>query len=141
MTAFGDALRAVRLWALAVPGLCGTPGAPLANGLHLSHRDGGAGAGPYGIIYPTDGAVHDAGVHGVARISGEFYGPNLEAAYRAACGYAAAVVGIGAHPLPDPAVTAAGTITTAGNITGPVFLPDAQRPRYIVDADFVIAYA
>jgi hypothetical protein len=138
MSTFVDAGGAVKEWVNSLRDLVGA-GNPLPLGASLKQREGAASvAYAYLVELPAGlwgGAEHPSMS---ARVQAQVYGPTKEAASTAAVAYAEAVMtlmqGVRAV-LPSSGVVLAG----ADNIDGPQWFPDGDEPRYIVDADFLIA--
>jgi predicted Na+-dependent transporter len=132
---FTDAEGAVMRWVNAqTTDLVGV-GHPLPKGAHVN-RLRGAAAACYAWLSQVGGST-SFGVENAdqrARISAQIYGPTKEAAAAAAVAYANAVAALGGAPAAVPGAV----LLAADNVTGPLWAPDFDEPRYLVDADFYL---
>jgi hypothetical protein len=69
-----------------------------------------------------------------ARVSAQVYGPTKESAANAAAGLADAISNLSG----DPALLPGALVLVADAITGPLWAPDGDEPRYLVDADYYL---
>lgn len=115
-------------------------GHPLPKGALLNRLQGAAPAAY--VALSLVGGTPDMGAEDPdhrARISGSVYGRTKEAASTAAVAYANKVAGLALTG--SPLVTVQGALVrllTADSIVGPLWLPDLDEPRYVVDADFYL---
>lgn len=130
-----DAEGLVKTWINVSSGLVGA-GLPLAKGAHL-RRLRGPYKGAYVLLSVIGGAstlVPEKPVHR-ARISGQVYGISKEGAAVAAAAYGTALDNLRGVPVAmSPALC-----LFASDVTGPLYAPDVDEERYLVDADFYLA--
>lgn len=140
---FLDAEGCVRAWVNTRAALVGV-GKPLQKGALLNRQHGAASA-PYVVLAIVAGGP-DLGAEAPsqsARLSGLVYGRTKEQASKAALAYANELVALSLRGptlvtwTTDGAWTSA-TILTVDGISGPLWLPDLEEPRYVVDADFYL---
>ena len=129
--AFVDAEGVIKDWFNSLSGIVGS-GNVVALGAHL-HRLRSPFRGSYVLlsVVGTPIALTEERSTAQARVSASVYGVTKESATAAALAYANALADLGVkHPT-------VGTvqILTADAITGPVYIPDIDEERYIVDAD------
>lgn len=134
---YADAEKALADWVNAqTADLVGT-GKPLTKGALLNRM---RGAAQVCYLYVSQvGGSHAFGAESPdlrARMGGQVFGPNKESAARAATAYAEALTA----KLAGTSYTVAGvaTILVADNITGPLWAPDRDEPRYLVDVDLYL---
>ena len=137
-TSFVDAEGLVADWVNRQTSLVGE-GRPLPKGAHLTSRLTGALSACYARLMQVGGgrALGAENPDQVARISAEIYGPTKEAAAEAAAAYADALV---TKLVGKPWSNRAGTILFIDDdsLAGPVWAPDIDEPRYLVDCDFYV---
>lgn len=132
---FVDAEGVVARWVNAQTTDLVGPGRPLPKGATLRRLHGAAAA-----CYAWLALVGGAPTWGVenpdqrARVSAQVYGPTKEAAAVAAAAYANAVAALDGTSV----TVAGGALLVADNLTGPLWAPDRDEPRYLVDADFYL---
>lgn len=141
MTTFTDAEAAVRAWVnTQTPDLVG-PGHPLAKGAVLN-RLTGARTVAYALLAQVGGgtAFGAENPDQRARISALIHADTKEAAALAAMAYADKVVALAKQG--GRLVTVSGALVLLyadqDSITGPLWQPDLDEPRYMVDADFYL---
>ncbi len=132
--AFTDAEGLLRTWLASLSDLVGA-GQPLEAGAHLTRL-----RSPYTQCWALLSAVGgddqwfaDAGSHR-ARISASVYGPTRRAAANAAVAYANALRRI---PAAKPSVAGV-RLDSVDNIAGPIYIPDGEDHRYLLDADLYL---
>lgn len=133
-----DAPAAIREWVNAQTTDLVGEGKPLPKGAHLTRLHGAHNAA---YVYLS---IVDAGVAmGIedddmrARVSGQVYGQRQEDTTRAAVAYANAIVSM----FRDPPVSLPGVgvlLICADALAGPLWVPDGDIPRCLVDADFIL---
>lgn len=134
--AFVDVEGVLKLWLAGLDSLVGA-GNPLPAGVHLVRL-----RAPYtqawallSVIAGGDEWLPDAPVHR-ARISAMIYGPTRLAANTGAVAYSNTLRQI---PRLRPVIDSAGRQLVAVNaITGPLYVPDGEDERYLVDADIYV---
>lgn len=129
---FVDELGTVRTWLNSRAALVG-PGNPVRDGFHLSQRDS-PGNGIYGVLTLVDAGDDTSGALGEATISCSLWAANIEAATRAANGYANTLQGLVMAPYLH---TDGSKLLWAANVHKS-YSPDRGHPRFIVSADFSI---
>lgn len=128
-----DAEGLLKTWINTTSGLVGS-GQPLAKGAHLRRL-----RAPYRSAYVLLSVIGGAQVLSPerpahrARVSGQVYGVSKEGAAAAAVAYANALDAL------RGAVMAPTVCLFAADITGPLYAPDVDEERYIVDADIYLA--
>lgn len=132
--AFVDAEGVVKDWLVSLSGLVGV-GNPLPAGVHLIRL-----RSPYtsawallSIVGGDDDWVPDGASHR-ARISASIFGPTRLATATGAVAYANALRTI---PVTRPVVDSV-RLTAVAAITGPLYIPDGDDERYLVDADIYL---
>lgn len=132
LDAFCDAEGVLKLWLAADDALVGT-GNPIPAGVHLTRL-----RAPYTQAWALLSLIAGddqwfAGPTHRARISASVYGPTRLAANAAAVAYANTLRRIGAE---RPVVEGTGRqLVASAAITGPLYIPDGEDERYLVDAD------
>jgi hypothetical protein len=130
-----DAEGLVRDWVNGPSGLAGA-GQALPKGAHF-RRLRGPYQGAYLVLAAVGGTAEltpEKPAHR-ARISGQIYGISKEGAAVAAVAYANAIEALRGVPV----VMGPATCLFACDVTGPLYAPDADEERYVVDADFYLA--
>jgi len=130
-TAFVDAEGIVKDWLTSLSDLVGV-GNPIPQGIHLIRL-----RSPYtsawaqlSVVGGDDDWIPDGGAHR-ARVSASIYGATRLGANTAAVAYANALRRI---PITRPVVDGVRLATVAA-MTGPLYIPDGDDERYLVDAD------
>lgn len=134
---FADAEGAVFQWVNTLTTTLVGPGNPLPKGATLDQLRGAA-PDCYAWISQVGGGTWFGAENPDqrARISAQVYGPTKQSALLAAAAYAEALVGLNGRPV---AVTGARILLVdSDTISGPLWLPDTDLPRYVVDADFFL---
>lgn len=133
-TTFADAEAAMKAWVNAQTATLVGAGNPLPKGAVLERLRGAAD-----VCYVLLGIAGGGTGMGAespdmrARISGQIYGPSKGKAGAAAAAYADALLwGLNGRPYLVPGVA---TILVVDDIQGPLWIPDAGEPRYLVDCD------
>lgn len=134
--AFVDAEGILKLWLVGLESLTGA-GNPLPDGVHLVRL-----RAPYtaawallSVVGGDDDWIPDAPSHR-ARISASVYGPTRLAANTAAVAYANTLRQI---PRTRPMIDGTGRqLVNVASISGPLYIPDGEDERYLVDADVYI---
>ena len=129
-----DAEGAIRTWINAQPALVG-PGRPLPLGAHVGNPLRSPARGPY-VLLTRVGGGPDPGEVNVdqARVSGSVYGMKKLPAALGAAAYANLLVAVAA-PV---ALVGGGRLLAVTDLSGPLYLPDVDEERYVVDALFHI---
>jgi hypothetical protein len=133
-TTYLDVEGAIRAWVNAQTALVGA-GKPLPLGVHL-RRLRSPDRGAYLLLSRIGGGPDPAADANVdqARLSAAVYGVTKAAAALGAAAYGnllAAQVGA-------PQAITGGRLLTVTDITGPLYLPDGDEERYVLDAVFHI---
>lgn len=133
-TVYLDSEGAIRTWVNGQAWLVG-PGRPLALGAHLGPRLRSPVRGCYLLLSRIGGGPDPASDVNVdaARLSGSVYGTKKLATANAAVAYGNLLVSVAA-PVP----VAGGRLLAVTDVTGPLYLPDGDEERYVVDAVFHI---
>lgn len=128
--AFVDAEAVLQQWVNSQTTTLVGPGNPVALGAHL-RRLRSPGKGAY-VHLSRIGGYDDTSEMPVdnARMTGSVYAGTKEAAGKAAFAYANALRGLQGKPV----TVDAGTILNVVQITGPLYAPDGDEERYLVDA-------
>lgn len=137
--AFTDAEGVLKTWLVSRDSLVG-PGNPLPAGVHLVRL-----RSPYTAAWALlssvggdDDWLPDSASHR-ARLSASVYGPTRLAANTAAVAYANTLRRI---PSERPFVDGTGRqLVAVAAITGPLYIPDGDDERYLVDADIYLVPA
>jgi hypothetical protein len=133
--AFVDAEGLVRTYLNSVSTLCGAPPAPL-RGVFL-HPLRSTQSGAHGVVTQV-GGYDDGGDANLsyARLSHEVRASTKEAALTAAVALANALRALDGNPQVVPSF---GTLRSVTDISGPVFVPDGDEPRYVVTALHIVS--
>lgn len=136
MSTHVDAARCAREWINSVTGLVGV-GLPLGIGAVFRNREGAATV-PYVFLVETSADVWGGSEHPSMRgtISHQIYGPTRESASDGAVALAQALIDLSQGHRAVLPVSGA-TIVGADNVDGPMWLPDGEEPRYVVEADYL----
>lgn len=128
--AFVDAEGLVRAYLNTLTGTLVGVGKPLPLGVHLN-RLRSPQAGPYGLLTRV-GGYDDPGEGNLdfARLSVAVYASTKQAAATAAVAVANTFRALDGAPV---AVAGFGVIGATQSISGPLYQPDADEDRYIVD--------
>lgn len=131
-TTFVDAEGAFAAWVNSQAGLVGV-GNPLPKGALLNRMRGAAPVCYVLLSIVGGGTAFGAEVPCQrARLSGQVYGNTKEAAAAAAVAYADTLI----TGLAGRRITVGGAELLVGdNLTGPLWTPDFDEPRYLVDID------
>lgn len=134
-TTFIDAEGAIKTWVNAQTLTLVGPGHPLPLGAHVGFGLRSPGRGCY-LLLSRIGGGPDPGEINVdqARLSGAVYGMKKLPTALAAAAYANLLVSVAA-PVP---LLPAGRLMAVTDVTGPLYLPDGDEERYLVDAVFHI---
>ena len=133
-TVYLDVEGALKAWVNAQTALVGS-GKPLPLGAHLGRPLRSPARGSYVLLSRVGGGpdpTADANVD-QARISGAVYGTTLHAASLAAAAYANLLAAVAA-----PVAVTGGRLMAVTDISGPLYIPDGDEERYLVDAVFHI---
>lgn len=134
------AITAVLKWVNAHPTLTGR-GKPLDRGAFRTVPTRSPATGCYVLLYRLDGsdALIAEEPADRARVAGVVYGPDDEAAERAATAYANAVAALSGRPV---AMGDAATCLVADDVVGPQLIDNragtGEQYAYQVDADFYL---
>jgi hypothetical protein len=113
-------------------------GHPLTKGAMLI-RQRGAASVCYALITIVGGGTTGGAENPdqVARISAQIFGPSKEDAAAAAVAYANTVIArLNGSPYVLPTAVILGA--DPDSLSGPLWAPDFDEPRYLVDIDFVV---
>lgn len=135
--AFLDTEGALREWVNSLSTTLVGPGHPLSLGAHL-RRMRSPGKGCYALLSTIGGSddLTAESTTGWARISASIYSAtSKEAATTGALAYANALRNIS---IVRP-VTSKGRLIAVDSITGPIYIPDVDEERYLVDVDVHIS--
>lgn len=129
-----DAEGLLKTWLNTASGLGPGAGLPLRQGAHL-RRLRGPYRGTYVLLSAIGGssALSPEKPGHRARVSGQVYGVSKEGAAQAAVAYANAL-----ETLRNVTVAPA-VLLFADAVTGPLYAPDVDEERYLVDADLYLA--
>lgn len=133
-TTFLDVEGAIRTWVNAQTGTLVGPGHPLPLGAHVGFGLRSPARGCY-LLLARVGGGPDPGETNVdqARLSGSVYGMKKLPTALAAAAYANLLVSVTA-----PVLLAGGRLMAVTDVSGPLYLPDGDEERYLVDAVFHI---
>ena len=133
-TTFLDAEGAIKTWVNAQTGTLVGPGHPLPLGAHVGIGLRSPARGCY-LLLSRVGGGPDPGETNIdqARISGAVYGMKKLPTALAAAAYGNLLAAVAA-PVP----LAGGRLMAVTDISGPLYIPDGDEERYLVDAVFHI---
>lgn len=145
-----DAEGALRAWINSLTTTLVGTGKPLALGMWLgdgpreTSRPRGPYRGAYGVLARVGGGprMTDESPWDWPRISASIYGVTRLQAHTAAVAYANTLAGLDGAPVavawtPSDQVGRVATLLVCQDLTGPLWAPDGDEPRYLVDAVIV----